>query len=80
MGATGFESLAITSSGHNDLSQSPRSTHAKSGAISTENLQIDSDLQRLIVAWPTLPESLRSAILAIVLGAESSHSPRKDSQ
>jgi hypothetical protein len=32
---------------------------------STEN-QIDADLQRVLDAWPTLPEALRAGILAMI--------------
>ena len=39
------------------------SESAKSGAVP------DTDLQRLIDAWPTLPEAMRAGILAIIATA-----------
>jgi hypothetical protein len=42
---------------------------AQSGALSTNSDQIDADLQRVLDAWPTLPEALRAGILAMIAAA-----------
>jgi hypothetical protein len=47
---------------------------AKSGALADRFTFRDPDLQRLIDAWPTLPESIRRAILALI-GAALSETP-----
>jgi hypothetical protein len=41
---------------------------AKSGALSADSGVMDSDLGRLIAAWPTLPDAIRRAMLALVAG------------
>lgn len=56
--------------------KSPVKTHisetggANSGARSAptgpESTPVDPDLQRLVNAWPTLPEPIRAAVLALV--------------
>jgi len=42
---------------------------AKSGALSTNLIPVDSDQQRILDAWPTLPEPLRAGILAMIEAA-----------
>jgi len=42
---------------------------AKSGAPSANSDAIDPDLQRLIDAWPTLPEAMQAGILAMIAAA-----------
>jgi hypothetical protein len=39
---------------------------AKSGALADRFTFRDPDLQRLIDAWPTLPEPIRRAMLALI--------------
>ena len=39
---------------------------AKSGALSPT----DPDLQRLLDAWPTLPEAMRAGILAMIAASK----------
>jgi hypothetical protein len=39
---------------------------AKSDAFSTKNPEIGHDLARVLEAWPTLPDHIRKAILALV--------------
>jgi hypothetical protein len=56
---TGFEQPAITSVGNKNLGNLTSASAAKSGAV-------DSDLGRIADAWPTLPEPIRRAILALV--------------
>jgi hypothetical protein len=39
---------------------------ANSGALSPDFVEIDPDLQRIVNAWPTLPEAMRAGILAMI--------------
>jgi hypothetical protein len=39
---------------------------AKSGALSPDSSSMDPDLQRLIDAWPTLPDVICASILAMI--------------
>jgi hypothetical protein len=45
---------------------------AKSGALSTDLEQFDSDLQCVIAAWPTLPEAIHAGILSMIEAALTS--------
>ncbi len=42
---------------------------AESGAVGAESAPADPDLQRLIDAWPTLPDAVRAGIAAMVRAA-----------
>jgi hypothetical protein len=42
---------------------------AKSGAVSPDRSATDADLARIVAAWPTLPEPIRRALLALVESA-----------
>jgi hypothetical protein len=46
----------------------PQKTRGKQGSegVDTVLLQFDSDLQRIIAAWGTLPEHLKRAMLAML--------------
>jgi hypothetical protein len=50
---------------HENLA-TPVSGGAKSGAFPTKSGPIDPDPQRLIDAWPKLPEAFRVGILAMI--------------
>jgi len=52
-----------TTSTYEHGKSAPSDTPSDWGAISTE----DADLGRVIVAWPTLSESVRSAIITLIL-------------
>lgn len=39
---------------------------AESGAVADETGPIDPDLQRIIDAWPALPDALKTGIVAMV--------------
>ena len=58
----GIEPTAISS--ENSTNTDPRG--AFSGALIASAQSIDSRLVQLIDIWPTLPEAIRSAILALV--------------
>jgi hypothetical protein len=42
---------------------------AESGAVSSDSSSIDPDLARIVATWPTLSESIRRAVLALVATA-----------
>ena len=54
------------------MTDSPEKTRAgsgsgaESGALSGDPAPIDTDLRRLIDAWPTLPDPVRAGIIAMV--------------
>jgi hypothetical protein len=43
---------------------------AKSGALCLPNGRINTDLEVIVDAWPSLPEPIRAGILAIVRGGQ----------
>ena len=62
VGATGTEQSA-------DFSQNTEqaaASAAESGAISTDSIAADPDLETVVKAWPTLPFISRQAILVLV--------------
>jgi hypothetical protein len=44
---------------------------AESGALSDDSGSIDPELARVVAVWPTLPEGVRRAVLALVQQARS---------
>jgi hypothetical protein len=44
----------------------PDSGGAECGALGAQNAPSDPDLAAVVDAWPTLPEAVRTAILAMV--------------
>ena len=68
MGATGLEHLAKTTGKTNDS----KAGGAESGAVGSEIGPIEPDLRRLIDAWPTLPDALKTGIVAMVEAAAKS--------
>ncbi len=44
---------------------------AEGSAAERENASLDPDLQAIIDAWPTLPESVKADILAMAKAGES---------
>ena len=55
---------------------------AKSGAVSPDRSATDADLARIVAAWPTLPEPIRRAVLALIdmTLPETPGSPRKTAE
>ena len=62
MGATGLEHGAKTTANANN----PKIGAAESGATEADSGDSDPDLARLIDRWPSLPEAIRRAIMAMV--------------
>jgi hypothetical protein len=64
--------LKVTPTGLEQGSESTRKTQlsesggAESGALLTDCTWIDTDLQRIIDAWGTLPEHLKRAMIAML--------------
>ena len=63
VGRAGLETTQ-QSSGKDDVSEQ---SGAKSGAVGTHSGGFDADLRAIIETWPTLSESIRAEILAIVI-------------
>jgi hypothetical protein len=72
MDRQGLELETVTSCNDKGLRESPESGAAKSGAILAESVASDPDLEAFIRAWPTLPERVKRAVLAMVKAATSS--------
>jgi hypothetical protein len=66
VGDTGLELSDVTSSKNKDLRDSQNASGAESGAVSPISGPIDPDLQRVIDAWPNLPEAVKAGIVAMV--------------
>jgi hypothetical protein len=62
MGATGFEQ----SPPNPENTSFPSSSAAKSGAVLPDFVASDPNLRELIKAWPSLPEAVRTGIVAMV--------------
>jgi len=63
---TGLEPKHVTTCGGKDLQNPSPEGGAESGAVSPISGPIDPDLQRVIDAWPNLPEAVKAGILAMV--------------
>jgi hypothetical protein len=67
MTPTGFEPDATTPKGNSSLGNPPPAGAAISGAVSADFS--DPGLARIIATWPSLPETIRRAVLALVESA-----------
>jgi hypothetical protein len=54
------------------LRNRPQSSAAQSGAFSDDFGAVDARLALVIGAWPTLPETVKKSILAMIVGDDSS--------
>jgi hypothetical protein len=70
MTPTGFDSPDGTTLQDNDLGNLSQQCAAESGAAGhrtgSHGAAIDPGLQRVVEAWPRLPEQIRRAVLALV--------------
>jgi hypothetical protein len=62
VGVEGLEAISVNGNHNNDLRETAFPSGANSGAVDAR----DPDLAHLIAAWPTLPEPIRLAVLALV--------------
>jgi hypothetical protein len=58
-----------TSSQIQGISIDPAIEGAESGALGTIPVKIDSELSKLMDAWPMLPDAIKAGILAMVQAA-----------
>lgn len=65
----GFERPHVSDCETNDLQHSPNSFGTESGTLQDETGTVDPDLAVVVHAWPDLPESARTDILAMVKAA-----------
>jgi hypothetical protein len=70
MGDRGLEPVDVSSSKHKDLRNSSIQSAAESGAVESQNTEIDPDLAKIIDAWPGLPNTAKKYILAIIREAD----------
>ncbi len=70
MGETGLEPVTATKGNHSELRDVIDLGGAESGAVGDKGGPSDPDLQRLIDAWPLLPEAVKAGILAMVRAVE----------
>jgi hypothetical protein len=62
----GLEADSITADSSRELRQTPLLGGAADGAFDGKTADFDPELCRVIDAWPSLPESIRRAILELV--------------
>jgi hypothetical protein len=55
----------------NDFADSPQTACTNSGHLLASAVEFDPDFPHVRAAWPTLPEPIRRAILAIIASQES---------
>ena len=65
LGAAGFEPCRVTSCNDNALRGAGAAGGAESGAVGRQPTPDSADLQRVVAAWPGLPEHVRAAILTL---------------
>jgi len=66
LGDTGLEPNGVSGESDKCLQNQPQRGGAVSGAESGVSGDFDADLRKVIDAWPTLPETVRQNILAMV--------------
>jgi hypothetical protein len=69
MGQRGLEPGSVTTSKSKGLEQPAESRAAESDASGPDSAPIDTDLARVIDAWPGLPEAVKAGIKAMVKAA-----------
>ncbi|HUS46374.1 MAG TPA: hypothetical protein VM219_10195 [Phycisphaerae bacterium] len=75
VGARGLELSNVTPSKNRDLRDSQNASGAECGAEKAICEPIDPDLQRVIDAWPNLPEAVKAGIVAMVRASGSDRTP-----
>ena len=71
LGPVGFEQGGGIGSNDKPLQNRAKSGAAESGALSGNSPQIDAELAKVIEAWPTLPDAIKAAVLALVNSAQA---------
>ena len=66
MGRTGLEPVDATGDSDRHLRKQGQGGGAGSGAESADSVHFGPDLQRVIDAWPRLPEAVRAGVLAMI--------------
>jgi len=66
MGPAGLEPANITNRVTGQLEKTQEQSGALSGAESDVSEDFDADLRKVMDAWPTLPETVRRNIVAMV--------------
>ncbi len=66
MGDTGLEPVTTTGCKTKHLQQRPPMGGAESGAVVGRTAPSDPDLAKVIEVWPTLPDPIKRAIMAMI--------------
>jgi len=72
---TGLEPKYVTTCGDKELQNPSPESGAESGAVSPLSGRVDARLQRVIDAWPNLPEAVKAGIVAMVKARGSNRTP-----
>jgi hypothetical protein len=67
----GIEPDSVSGDAASGLRQSQSQSGTESGTVGGDSAQLDPDLATLVVAWPSLPETTRQSIVAMIRGAIS---------
>ena len=65
-GHTGLEPPTVSSCNDNTLRYTDMSGGAESGAVERQTTPDDPDFRRVVAGWPTLPEPIKAAVMALV--------------
>jgi hypothetical protein len=66
MGDEGLEPPDVNHLKDRDLGQTPETGAAESGAVGPISAELAEDLARITIAWPSLSEPIRRAMIALV--------------
>ncbi len=67
----GYEGSDVSNCDSNELGHGTDDDTARLSAVSAESVLIDADLARLILTWPSLPQSVRDSIVKMIDAAGS---------
>ena len=66
VGDEGLEPAVATDCSGKDLGESANQSATEFGAVGSDLPPIGTELARVLKAWPTLPETIRAAILELI--------------
>lgn len=66
MGDTGLEPTDVRDRNDSQLHRVAKSDGAVSGAVSAKTVQLDTDLARVVEAWPRLSDAVKQDIIGML--------------